>query len=111
MASFCRDHGTSTLTCRAPAALRMRVSMSAMGSVSMRSPARLGEAGYLPLAGEVAQAETAHPEAPEERARPPTERAAIVGPHLELGRARRLHHETCLRHRPSDPQARKGIPS
>src|SRR5262245_50672353 len=101
----------STLALRAPAALRMRVNMSAIGSVIMiGSPAGLGEAGDLPLAGQVPQAEPAHAEAAEEGSRTPAQRAAVVGPHLELGRPRRLHHETRLCHRPA-PYARNGIPS
>src|SRR5262245_45286286 len=92
----------STLALRAPAALRMRVNMSAIGSVIMSgSPAGLGEAGNLPLAGQVAQAETTHAEAAEEGSRTPAQRAAVVRPHLELRGPRRLHHETRLCHRRS----------
>ena len=61
-----------------------------MGSVIMSgSPARLHEAGNLPLARQVAQAEAAHAEAPVERPRPPAQRAAVVGPDLELRAAGR----------------------
>src|SRR5262249_30590616 len=99
--SFCRDHGTSTEAFRAVFAFRTRVRRSAMGSLVMaRSPARLGEPGDLPLPGEVAKTETAHPEAPEERTRAAAERAAVVCPHLELRGPRRLHHQCSLRQRP-----------
>src|SRR5262245_66226276 len=97
ISAFCRDHGMSTLALRAPAPLRMRVSMSAIGSVIMGgSPAGLGQAGDLSPAREVAQTEPAHPEAPEERPRASAQRTTIVRPHLELGRAGCLHHETGL---------------
>src|SRR3989442_2004205 len=91
----------------------MRVKRSAMGAVIMRvcSPARFGEAGDLPLAREVAQAQPAHAEAAVEGARAPAQRTAIVGPHLELRGPRRLHHETGLRHDRNSVQARKGMPS
>src|SRR6185436_7858467 len=98
MASLWRDHGRSMVALRACAPFRMRVSMSAMGSVSMGLPAGLHEAGNLPLAGQVAQTEAAHAKPPVERSRPPAERTAIVRPDLELRRPRGLHHETRLRH-------------
>src|SRR5258708_39625331 len=84
---------------RACVPLRIRVSMSAMGSVSIVLPAGLRETGNLALPGEVAQAQAAHAEAPVERPRPPAERAAVVGADLELRRPRGLHHETRLRHK------------
>src|SRR5690242_2213572 len=99
-ASFWRDHGTSTVDFRAVVAFRMRVRMSAMGSVIMvASPARLHETRDVALPDEVPEAEAAHPEATIERARAAAERAAVVRAHLELGRPRRLHHETGLSHR------------
>src|SRR5262245_16598611 len=94
-----RENGTSTLPFRAPAPLRMRVSMSAIGSVSMPSPTRLHEARNLALPGQPPQAEAAQPEPPIEAPRPAAHRAPVVRPHLELGRPGRLHHQTCLRHR------------
>src|SRR5262249_2076514 len=94
-----RENGTSTLPLRACAPLRMRVSMSAIGSVSIPSPTRLHEAGNLSLAGEPAQTEATQPEASIETPRAAAHRTAVVGPHLELGRPGRLHHQTCLRHR------------
>src|SRR5215472_5190414 len=82
--------------------------MSATGSVSMPSPARLHEARNLPLARETAQAEAAHPEPTIEGARSPAERAAVVRPYLELGRPGGLRHETGLCHMVS--YARNGTP-
>src|SRR5688572_5417682 len=106
MASLWRDHGTSTAAFRAAPPLRMRVNMSAMGSVSMgASPAGLHDAGNLPLQGELAQADAAHAKAAVEGARPPAEPAAVVGPHPELGRAGSFHHQRRLGHvRPSGPE-------
>src|SRR5262245_429490 len=99
MASLCRDHGTSTLALRAAAPLRMRVSMSAMGSVIMSgSPAGLHEARDLSLAREVPQAEPAHAKAAEERTRPSAQRATVVGPDPELRGPGSFHHEARLRH-------------
>src|SRR5436853_2483316 len=101
MASLWRDQGMSTAALRAWFALRMRVSMSATGSVSMVLPAGLREAGNLSLAGQVAQAEAAHAETPEERPGPPAERAAVVRADLELRRPRGLHHQSGFRHESS----------
>src|SRR6188474_870359 len=108
--SFSRDHGTSMLALRAPMPLRMRLRRSAIGSVIMMLPARLRQARDLPLARQVPQAQAAHAEAAEERARPAAERAPIVRPHLELRGPGRLYHETGLGHR-FFPQTRKGMPS
>src|SRR5438445_181802 len=61
--SLVRDHGASTRSLRAWLALRILVSRSAIGSViDIGSPTRLHQAGNLPLAGEVAQTQAAHPE-------------------------------------------------
>src|SRR5438045_9064615 len=83
ISAFWRDQGTSTLALRALFAFRMRVRRSAIGSViiaaSAPSPARLREAGDLASACQIAQAEAAHAEPPEERARPSAERAPFVG--------------------------------
>src|SRR5436190_3326501 len=101
-ASFCFDQGMSTVALRAAVAFRTRVRKSAIGSVSIApSPARLHESRDLAAAPEVAQAEPAHAEPPEEGPRPPAQRAAVVGAHLELRWPRRLYHETRLRHIPS----------
>src|SRR5262245_741416 len=94
-----RENGTSTLPLRAPAPLRMRVSMSAIGSVSMPSPTRLHEARNLALPRQPPQAEAAEPEPSIEAPRAAAHRAAVVRPHLELWRPGRLHHQACLRHR------------
>src|SRR4030095_8148513 len=87
------------LALRACAPLRMRVSMSAMGSVIMSgSPAGLHEPRDLPLAREIAETQAAHAEATVEGARPPAERAAVVGPDAELRGPGGFHHEGGLGH-------------
>src|SRR5881296_3611543 len=102
----------STVALRAAVALRMRVRKSAIGSVSIAaSPARLHQARDLPATHQIPQAESAHAEAAVERPRAAAQRAAVVGAHLELRRARGLHHETRLRHTPSRPPIRLGTAS
>src|SRR5262245_325136 len=97
------------LALRAPAPLRMRVSMSAIGSVIMgRSPARLHEARNLTLARQIAQAEAAHAEAAIEGARPTAQRAAVVRPHPELRGAGCFHHEGGLGHAVLPAVVRRG---
>src|SRR5262245_49201295 len=77
-----------TSSCIATLALRMRVSMSAIGSViigrSLLSPARLGQAADLAGVGEVAHADAAQTELPVHRPRPAAAAATGVGAHLEL---------------------------
>src|SRR5262252_11247957 len=70
----------SQLGCRARDALRMRVSMSAMGSliVMRTSPACFRHAWDLARQGQLAEADAAQREAPQERARAPANLAAIV---------------------------------
>ena len=71
-ASFSFEDGMRTVSCIATLALRMRVSMSAMGSVivivGLPSPARLGDAGHLAGVDQLAQADAAEPELAEDRA-------------------------------------------
>src|SRR5437762_770576 len=102
ISAFWRDQGTSTLALRALFALRLRVRRSPIGpviiAVAASAPARLREPRDLALARQIAQAEATHAEAAEVRTRPATERAAVVGAHLELRRPRGLHHQRRLRH-------------
>src|SRR3954454_8529561 len=85
-ATFCFDDGMRTSSCIAVLALRMRVSMSAMGSVIMMrsSPTRLGHAGNLTRVGHVAKAHTAQTELAVHRTRPAALAAAVVAAHLVL---------------------------
>src|SRR5436309_1140327 len=82
-----RDVGMTALSWSALLAFRMRVSMSAIGSVSIASPARFRHAGDCALMGEVAQADAAEPELAEHRARPAAPVAARVVAHPVLLRA------------------------
>src|SRR5262249_25555195 len=96
ISTFIFDDGMSTRRCFDPQALRIRVSMSAIGSVMdmvksgnresgignrwsaaadrspLLLPAGLSHAGDHPGQREVAKAETAEAEPAQERARPPT---------------------------------------
>src|SRR5947209_7156402 len=99
-ASFNFDDGMRTVSCMATFPFRMRVSMSATGSVivigGLPSPARLGDAGNLAGVHHLAEADAAEPELAEHRARPSAPPAAGVGPHPELGLALLLLHESLL---------------
>src|SRR5207302_2293904 len=91
MATLMREWGISQLEWRACEALRMRVSMSAMGSLMlMASPARFGHARNFTRQGQLAEADAAQREATNERAWPAAELAAAVRLHLEPRRAVRL---------------------
>src|SRR5262245_18313293 len=78
------DRGTTTLACRAWMAFRMRVSRSAIGSdmdmgmLPVCLPARLHDPGNLALERERPEADAAHVELAEERARTPAERTPVV---------------------------------
>src|SRR4051795_11724012 len=78
--------GISVRSCSALLALRMRVSMSATGSVSISLllPRALGHAGDDALMGELPQADAAEPELLVDGTRPPAAVAAGVVAHLEL---------------------------
>src|SRR3954454_18637676 len=82
----------SQLECRARDALRMRVNMSAMGSliVMRTSPARFRDARDLARQRQPAEADAAQREAANERARPPAQLTAIVRLHFEARRTFRL---------------------
>src|SRR4029453_2588014 len=102
-ASLSLEDGMRTSSCIAMLALRMRVSMSAMGSVivmcrRLPSPARLGHAGQLARVRQLAQADPAEAELAEHRARPATAAAPGVRTHLELGLPLLLVDERFLRH-------------
>src|SRR4051812_42637283 len=78
--------GISVRSCSALLALRMRVSMSATGSVSISSllPRALRHARDDALVGEFPQADPAEPELLEDGTRTPAAVAAGVVAHLEL---------------------------
>src|SRR5215831_12868677 len=98
ISSLSFEEGSSTWSCSALLALRMRVSMSATGSVSIGSPAALRHAGNHALVGELAQADPAEAELLEHGARP----SALVAPRVVarrvLLRPRGLRDQRLLRH-------------
>src|SRR6478609_2876137 len=101
-ASFCFEDGMRTSSCIATLALRMRVSMSAIGSVivivRLPSPAGLGHAGDLARVHELAQADPAQAELAVHRSRPAAAPATGVGPDLVLGLALLLLDQRLLGH-------------
>src|SRR5579871_464534 len=101
--SLSLEDGMRTVSCIATLALRIRVSMSAMGSVivmraSPPSPAGLRHAGHLSRMRELAQADAAEAELTEHRSRPAAPLAAGVGTNLELRLALLLLDERLLGH-------------
>src|SRR3954464_13809475 len=98
-ASFSLEDGMRTVSCIATLPLRMRVSMSAIGSVIVigspphplalvpaaapPSPAGLRHARDFPGMDHLAKADPAQPELAVDRARPTAAPAAGVGPHPE----------------------------
>src|SRR5262245_13331529 len=61
MRTLSREQGMSTFPCSARLALRIRVSMSAIGSLRMALPARLHDARHLALDRQLTEPEPAHP--------------------------------------------------
>src|SRR6476646_2756988 len=100
ISSFCFETGMRVTSASAVLALRMRVSMSAMGSVVMQSPlpARLRHAGDHARVRELAQADAAQPELPVHGARPAAPLAARVATRLVLRRPGGLDSQRFLRH-------------
>src|SRR5579863_10279923 len=85
--SLSLEPGIRTVSNMAEFALRIRVSMSAMGSVIVMVdlPARLCDARDLAGVHHHAQADTAQPELAVDGLRPATPLAARIAAHLELG--------------------------
>src|SRR5512132_2431311 len=84
MARFTFDAGTSTLTFSVACALRMRVSMSAMGSLMLIRfllPARLDHSGDLAAHGDLADLVARQPELAERAARASGHGAAVAQAH------------------------------
>src|SRR3954469_24320273 len=111
---FSFEFGISARSCSALLALRMRVSMSATGSVSILSlllPRALGHARDDALMGELPQADAAEPELLEHGARAPAAVAAGVVAHLELRGAGGLHPQRLLGHYLLPPSVANGSPS
>src|SRR5512135_546466 len=108
ISAFSFETGMSTRRCRAPAAFRIRASMSAIGSVIMwdsspivsgqhrtcrswkcqpRLPARLAHARDLAAQRHLPEADPAQAELAQVAPRPTAALAAVAGAHAELGRA------------------------
>src|SRR3990170_511168 len=104
------DAGITTSSCIAVDELRMRVNMSAIGSVidisgppggaagAPRLPTSLRDAGDLAVVGHLPEAQTAESEALVDRARSTAALAARVCLHLELGLTLGLVAQSFLRH-------------
>src|SRR5205809_2805218 len=91
MSALMRDAGMSTRVCLAVTALRIRVSISAIGSVisqlstiKSQLPAALGDAGDVTLERELAEAQAAQRELPHVGARTAAQAAAVAQPDLVL---------------------------
>src|SRR5215217_2642673 len=109
ISTFCREVGISAVSCSALLALRMRVSMSAIGSVCMvLLPARLRHARDLPVVRELAQADPAEAELAIDGAGAAAAPAARVLPHLESRLALLLVHEGLLSQRAAPVLRREG---
>src|SRR3954447_2730237 len=114
ISSLSRECGISVCSCSALLALRMRVSMSATGSVStslLLLPRALRHAGDDALMGELPQADAAQPELLEHGARAPAAIAAGVVAHLELRGAGGLHPQRLLGHYLLPASVANGSPS
>src|SRR5437764_1999885 len=103
--------GISARSCSALLALRMRVSMSATGSVSIALPGALCHARDDALVGELPQADPAETELLEDGTRPSAAVAARVVAHLVLRRPRGLDDQRLLGHYRFPPSAANGMPS
>src|SRR5258706_3944631 len=107
-ACFILECGISTRACRARTAFRIRVSMSAIGSVivsssllSSRLPARLGDAGDHPQERQAPEADPAHLELAHEAPRPAAAPASVAVPDGKLRLPAHRRHPGCRRHRSS----------
>src|ERR687892_2117713 len=101
ISTFIFEVGISARSCSAWLALRMRVSMSAIGSVIIvlsPLPGALGHARDDALVGELPQADSAEPELLVDRTRAAAPAAARVGPRLVLRRALPLRDQGLLGH-------------
>src|SRR5579871_3945032 len=91
MSPFSRDAGTSTLAWRASSPLRIRVSMSAMGSdvvilLFVLLPTGFDHTRNFPGQRQLPETDAAQPELAQEPSRPPALEAAIAVPAAQLGR-------------------------
>src|SRR5438094_526977 len=107
-----REERTSTTDDRTRIPLRIRVNMSAMGSVLMGLrrllPRGLADAGDLAAERHRAEAQAARTELPVVRAPSPAELAAVVAPRRELRLALLLDDQAGPSHGRRPPRARTG---
>src|SRR4029453_14309724 len=88
ISTFSFEVGTSTRGSRARTPFRIRVIMSAMGSVmfiGLPLHAPLDNAGDVPGQPQLPEADAAHLELPDVGPRPPARAAAVVLAHRKLG--------------------------
>src|ERR1700722_11190186 len=114
--SLSLECGISQRSCRASEEFRMRVSMSAMGSVIMGSPARLDHAGNLATESEEPEADSAELELAVVTARATADLAAAAMTRRELGSAIEFRELRSTGHgfflyAFADQAARNGMPS
>src|ERR1700679_1065875 len=111
--SLSLEPGIFTVSNMAELALRIRVSMSAMGSVIVMAglPTRLSHAGDLTGMHHDAQADTAQPELAVDGLGPATSLATGVPTHLELGGALLLLNQCLFRHDAYRVSCRNGKPN
>src|SRR6478672_4794930 len=101
IATLIFEDGMSTLSCFAETALRIRVSISAMGSVIdtiSLLPARLRDAGDLTLERQLAEANAAQREVADVASRPAAQLAAVAMLDLVLRRTVPLDDHRNLGH-------------
>src|SRR6266481_5409283 len=98
MPTFSCDAGMSTVGRSIATALRMRVSMSAMGSVIIKSPACLLHAGNQPVERHVAKTQPAQFELTINGAGTAAQLAPPLAPATELRRPVRLFDLCLARH-------------
>src|SRR5919197_1319764 len=87
ISSLTREVGIWAVSWSALLALRMRASMSAIGSVSIASPGALRHARDHARVGEIAQADPAQPELPVDGPGSAAPIAPVVAPRFEALRA------------------------
>src|SRR5579862_788558 len=98
-----RDDGISTRGWRAWTALRIRVSMSAIGSVIVTSPTALDNAWNLAAQRQLAEAQAAQRELAHIRARTAALAAPVAMPNRVLRRLVEVLDGFCCRRHFSDP--------
>src|SRR3990172_8098295 len=112
--TFILEAGISVKSCRAVRALRILVSISAIGSVIMALvlPAGLLHSRQVAFQGQLAEADTAEREGPQVGTRAAAAVAAVAVPHLELRLlVERLLVECLSGHFISSYRRANGIPS